>query len=122
MHVDRQDLVCYVVHATGHDGTSYWGALNESQRWLTTLDEAAGAQAKRIGIACCSLNETLKREVMHALGKESVYDLQAYRLFQQQDSDQCARVISQKVLVPPPAAKLPSHPSEIDSMPFNTFY
>jgi hypothetical protein len=73
--------------------------LNEDREWLADLAADPAAVAENIGVLCTNPSEEVRRAAAKAVGSdEPLRELVAYRLFQSADSDECAAVISHKVL------------------------
>jgi len=98
MTIDRKQLACFVVGAETAPGQWQWGVLNEDHQWLTALDEVRSQDAERAGVRCCNPSEAVRRAAMAGLAVDGAADIVAYRLFQLTDSDECATVLSGKVL------------------------
>ena len=98
MTIDRKQLACFVVGAEIAPGQWRWGVLNEDHQWLTSLDEVRSQDAERAGVRCCNPSQAVRQASAAGLGVQPEADIVAYRLFQLTDSDECATVLSGRVL------------------------
>ncbi|GAA0492559.1 MULTISPECIES: hypothetical protein [Pigmentiphaga] len=98
MVIDRKKLVCFVVAATDPAGEPRWCALNEDREWLTNLGAEPAAAAEKAGVYCCNPSPEVRRAAAEALGVDPGAEFVVHRLFQSSDSDECAEVISRKVV------------------------
>lgn len=98
MSLDRKQLACYVVGAETSAGQWRWCALNEDCEWLAALDQARSEQAEKVGVVCCNPSERVRAAALSALEIVDPAKIVAYKLFQSTDSDECAGVLSRRVM------------------------